>query len=363
MNYDSYDILMDIHKYQRINKSMEHKLKNSKKANYKNDKFRQFDIKKIKQFLLKQDEIEKYKKNKPSRYLEKYKNSLIGHIQDKTKERIQKYKDYTAKRSMVQLNPNYDYLKKRILSTIIKKEPTSIKLRKIKFDKTASNISNKSDITSISNNFSNNSSFLFNDSKNTSYINDISFINYLNGESTERSMINNFNNNMSAIDIDKVFQKKIEKIINNNEEGDEKENNKGESYLRLNKTGSVLLNIKENLLNAGSKLTPVHINDNKNTERKFLTQRKFNKNNSYILNKSYGEKMVRKNINEIGIPPVSREYNPNYDYIKENIPSINFSQKILSKNNINYKKNLLRKIMVKYNVNKEYELFQNLNKI
>ena len=362
INYDSYDIIMDIQKYQRINQSDDNKLKNNKIATYKNNKFRQFDIKKMKQFLLKQDEIEKHNKNKPNKYIEKYKNSLIGHIQDKTKERIQKYKEYTARRRMVELNPNYDYLKKRIVSAIIRKESTPVKLRKIKINKSFSNISNITDIASISNNFSNNSSIL-NNSKNTPNNKDLSFINYLNGGYTERPIINNHNNNLSAVDIDKIFQRKIEKIINSKEEENEKENNNEENNLKLNNTESTLINIKENPLNSSSKLTPVNINSNQNMERKVVTERKINKSNSVIFNRNYEEKMMRRNINETGITPSFGIYKPNYNYIKEYIPSISFAQQSLNKNNINYKKNELRKIMVKYCVNKEYELFKNLNKI
>ena len=50
--------------------------------------------------------------------------------------------------------------------------------------------------------------------------------------------INNFNNNQNAVDIDKIFQRKLEKIKNSKETEYEKEKNNEKSYIKLNNNGS-----------------------------------------------------------------------------------------------------------------------------
>ena len=53
-------------------------------------------------------------------------------------------------------------------------------------------------------------------------------------------------------------------------------------------------------------------------------------------------------------------YNPNYDFIKENMPKICFYYNI-RKYVFSHKKNLFRKEITKYNINREYEIMKTLN--
>ena len=80
-----------------------------------------------------------------------------------------------------------------------------------------------------------------------------------------------------------------------------------------------------------------------------------------IITVNFDKMMSRKDndlINNYSLKtPSFNRYSPNYDFVKNSPAKISFSYHNLSNNDINKKKNLLRKIMASYNVDTEFHIF------
>ena len=82
-----------------------------------------------------------------------------------------------------------------------------------------------------------------------------------------------------------------------------------------------------------------------------------NKNQNNNKNLSYKSIFIKPSMPSIGY------YNPKYDIINTNIPKISFlyHNNKNKKDDISYKKNLLRKVITKYNTDRDYEVIKVLN--
>ena len=131
--------------------------------------------------------------------------------------------------------------------------------------------------------------------------------------------------------------------------------NKNES-MNSNSNKNTLKNINKNIdiFNKTRTYEPFYENKSKSRNPKLLQLLSRNdKERKKIM--SHKTIFIKPTIPSIGY------YHPNYDFIKENIPKISFYNHNDEKDPFAYKKNLLRKIVSKYDVNEEYQVIKSLN--
>jgi hypothetical protein len=194
-----------------------------------------------------------------------------------------------------------------------------------------------------------------------------------------QTFINEYKNKSNNSSIKTYF-------YNDNKDKDKKDNTNKFGNINFNTISNTshrikLKSLKRNI-SAENKNESMNTNSNKNNIKHINKNVDiFNKTRTYepfYQNKSKGIKpkllhllsrndKVRKKImshKTIFIKPTIPSigyYHPNYDFIKENIPKISFYNHNDEKDPFACKKNLLRKVVSKYDVNEEYQVIKSLN--
>ena len=335
-----------------------------------------FNIQKIKNYLLKVDkdekekEIIKQKKLNNTVFKKLYRMTVLNIENNKKKHKYETP-------SLGTYNPNYDAIYKKPKATIIVDNKKDSIEKTIKTNKKYKIFKNKSGINVIKNLYINNI-----DNDNTKKFSTISSIKDMRDEKrkdTINSLLftykeklkgkfpkvyrnkdenQNFNTiNIFPLSTGRKKTNKIKSIIN--------KNNLNTQYERQYKTSSnSIKNLHDNLTRSNSS-TKNNIDIFNKTRTyyidSYLESRKkpniINKNNSKNKKKNFSHKVlfIKPEMPSIGY------YNPNYDFIKENVPKICFLYHNMKKDDFSYKKNLLRKEITKYNINREYEIVKTLN--
>ena len=152
--------------------------------------------------------------------------------------------------------------------------------------------------------------------------------------------INSFSTNKK-----KHLKSRIKKMLLKNE-FDIKNNNSISSI--NNKSNSSIKKIVDNNIDIFNK-TRTYDNNNENINNK--------KNNlkNKTENLSYKSIFIKPDMPSIGY------YNPKYDIINANIPKISFLYHNNKKDEILFKKNLLRRVITKYHIDTDYQVVKSLN--
>jgi len=306
-----------------------------------------FNSQKVKEYLLKEEE--KIKERNLIKQELLY-NKPIKRLYRMTVLNIEDYKSKHPNKSpsIGTYNPNYDSIYKKSKATTI----------------FAAKENNKNEL------FYNLSSKEINKNKTLSPI--------IKNQGFIREYKNKNNSSNSSI---KTFS------YNNNIIKDKKDNSNRFGNINFNTISNTSSRIKlgslKRKISNENKNDSLNSNSNKNSIKNIISNKIdiFNKTRTYepfYENKSRGRKpkllhllsrndKVRKKImshKTIFIKPTIPSigyYHPNYDFIKENIPKISFYNHNEEKDQFAYKKNLLRKIVSKYDVNEEYQVIKSLN--
>ena len=347
-----------------------------------------FNLQKVKNYLLNYDKKIKEQENIKK---EKFNNTAIKKLYKMTALNIEEFKNkhpYIPP-SIGSYSPNYESIYKKTKSTIIldnrKKTDENYFNNKSRIN------NNTKDLSLKTLNIDNKRKFMTISSRNTKKDllsedkdkkNDISSFNtkynvsknpFINDNKENSSNFNTISNVSisSNLKMNILRRKKIPKIknFNFNKDNDDKNNNSinsGEnSKNKTNKSNSSGKNILINTIDIFNKtrpkcLDPYFINNLQNKIKLKSLDKDKNRTNSWNdkkKNLSHNKMVIKPSQPSIGY------YNPNYDFIKESIPKISFLYHNIEKDKdrIEYKKHLLRKIISKYDVNKEYEIIKKLN--
>ena len=331
-----------------------------------------FNIHKIKNFLLKiaKDEKEKeiIKQNQLNNTIFKklYRMTVLNIENNKKKHKYETP-------SLGTYNPNYDAIYKKTKTTIIvdnKKDKDKDKI-----------IKNKSGINVFKNKCFNNSDNLntkinstissskdMRDERHKNAINDLLFT-YQEKFKDKLPMVyrnKNDNQNFNTINISPITTKRnnIKSFTNRNIF-----NKKFEG--RYQTTNSSIKNFNDNNLNKSNSSTKNNADIFNKTRTYYIdsytTSKKkidIKSNLSNRINKNDKKKKKNLSYKTLFIKPEMPSigyYNPNYDFIKESVPKICFLYHNNKQDDFSYKKNLLRKEITKYNINREYEIVKTLN--
>ena len=325
-----------------------------------------FSTKKIEDFLIREDQLEKEKEIIKK---EKFKNTIIKKLHKMTELNIEHYKmnHQFLPPSIGTYNPNYDSIYKKTKGAII------MESHKEKKENIIKNRSGNNIIKNLSLNNTNNkklystisSRHLYTEEKekekekdrdknrnifsyNTNYKNKYPpiFRNKNNYTNYNAKTINSFSSNRKN-----HFKSRIKKILLKND-------NKNNSISSINnKSNSSIKKIGENKIDIFNKTRTYTLENNieniKNKKDNLLK----NKNQNNNKNLSYKSIFIKPSMPSIGY------YNPKYDIINTNIPKISFlyHNNKNKKDDISYKKNLLRKVITKYNTDRDYEVIKVLN--
>ena len=332
-----------------------------------------FNIQKIKNFLLKEELNEKEKEVIKQ---QKLNNTIFKKLHRMTELNIEQHKikhQYNPP-SIGTYNPNYDSIYKKAKATIILENHEDKRNKRDKFVKNNSgvnvlkklslnNIDNTKKFSTISNikdyteeKGKNNSILHFNKKYKSKY--PIIFRNkneFKNFNTISISPISSRKNKIKTIFNKKIINIEYENKNKNNTSNDSIKNNND----NLNKSNSSLKNTGNNNIDIFNKTRTYYIdsyigNKNKKNIKSNLLSRNTNNNNSK-KNLSYKTIFIKPSMPSIGY------YNPKYEFIKETIPKISFLYHSNKKDDLSYKKNLLRKEITKYNINTEYQIITSLN--
>lgn len=336
-----------------------------------------FSIKKVKDYLLKKEQEERQKEIIKK---EKFNNTIAKKLHKMTELSIQ---EHNRKYSYLPpdigtYNPKYDSIYKKTKATIISG---------INKDSKENIIKNKSDLNiakTLSFNNLNNNSKLYStiEAKNRNC-----FVLTEKNEDNKNKRIFPYNNKFenkyplinknknfikfntlatkptSTFTMKNIFKSKIKKniLINNAFENDKNNNsisfNKDKSKISSNQyNSSKKLFEKSDIFCKTKAYNNSYFKNKKKTKMKTIKSRNDNLTNSK-KNLSLKTILLKPSIPSIGY------YNPKYDYIKSSLPKISFlyHNNNNQKDNFSFKKNLLRKIIIKYNINTDYEVITDLN--
>ena len=324
-----------------------------------------FDINKVKEYLLKEEQ-EKIQKEIDKQ--EKLNNTVAKKLHKMTELNIEqlKNKHQYLSPSIGTYNPNYDAIYKKPKATIFfeKRKDNSNNLNNLVRNKSGFNMMKNLSLTNINNS----KQFSTISSRNIDHpilterktnIKNYSIFSYNIKEKNENPLSKDQNKNYNTIsNIPFSFKKyKVKKNIfikefenKNNNSTNSIKNNSDSSY-------SFVKQNSNNNLDIFSKTRPKNIDSylgHKNAQRNNLASRnneKLNKDKNLTLKTLY----IKPELPCIGY------YNPKYDIIKANIPKISFLYHNIKKDDKNYKKYLLRKIMTNYNVEPDYQIIKSLN--
>ena len=319
-----------------------------------------FNIKKIEEYLLKEEQ-EKIQKEIDRQ--EKLKNTVAKKLHKMTELNIErnKMKHQYLSPSIGTYNPNYD--------AIYKKPKATIFFEKIKDNSNNLNnsIKNKSGVNIMKNlslkNINNNKQFSTISTRNPDYPilterkKNLSIFSYNTKEKFDNSF-NIKNKNFNTISNSPIFSKRLK--FKKNIFINEFENNK--SSISIKNTSDInnssIKKIWNNNIDIFSKTRPYNIDS-------YLDNKKIKKfNNLTSRNNEKLNKEKHLSLKTIFIKPTMPcigYYNPNYDSIKANIPKISFLEHNIKKDDKNYKKYLLRKIITNYYVEPDYQIIKSLN--
>ena len=329
-----------------------------------------FNIQKIKKFLLKEEVDEKEKEIIKQ---QKLNNTIFKKLHRMTQLNIEQHKikhQYNPP-SIGTYNPNYDSIYKKTKATIFMEDHEDKRNKKDKFVKNNSgvNVLQKLSLNNIDkakkfSNISNIKDYSEEKGKNISILN-----NSKNYKSKYPIIFRNKKEfkNFNTISISQISSRKnkIETISNKNilKAESERKNNTSNNSIKnnndnLNSSNSSLKNTGTNNIDIFNKTRTYYIdsylgNKNKKKIKSNLLSR--NNYNNSKKNLSYKTIFIKPSIPSIGY------YNPKYEFIKETIPKISFLYHSNKKDDLSYKKNLLRKKINKYNVNSEYQIITSLN--
>lgn len=318
-----------------------------------------FSIKKIHNFLLKEAQEEKQKEIIKK---EKLNNTTIKKLHQLTELNINhyKYKHPHLPPCIGTYTPNYNSIYKKTKASII----TDNRKDNIIKNKSGLNIMKTLSLNNLD------------DKKNNKKYSTLETIKIKKSKITERKEKDKNINIFSY----KSKNKNQYPLLNKNKSKNLFLNTISDSPTSSNKKYKIKSRIKNNLINEFDKEKNNSIsfnnsgtyynqsNSSKKNSNLGSTYKK--QNNKNLINRtnsnSNSKKIKSRNISlktifiKPSIPSIGY-YHPKYDYIKENIPKISFLSHNNKKDNITYKKNLLRKIITNYNIYKEYQLIQDLN--
>ena len=305
-----------------------------------------FNSQKVKEYLLREEEKIKERNLIKQELLN---NKPIKKLYRMTVLNIEDYKSKHPNKSpsIGTYNPNYDSIYKKSKATTIFAAKENNK-NGIFYNLSSKDIIKNKTLSPIN--------------KNQAFINE-----YKNKNSNNNSSIKNFS-------------------YNDNKSKDKKDTSNKFGSINFNTISNTSSRIKlgsiKRSISSENKNESMNSNSNKNSLKNINKNVDiFNKTRTYepfYENKSKGRKpkllhllsrndKVRKKImshKTIFIKPTIPSigyYHPNYDFIKENIPKISFYNHNDDKDPFAYKKNLLRKIVSKYDVNEEYQVIKSLN--
>ena len=340
-----------------------------------------FNIQKVKSYLLK---IERQKKEKEIIKQEKLNNTAIKKLHRMTELNIEHYKNMHPyiPPSIGTYSPNYDSIFKKTQATIILEDNKESKEKNIK-KKSRVNILKDFSLKILSNN---------------------NKFNTISTRNTKKVLLSEEKDNKANILSYKVKDKNIYPLISETKE-------KSSNFNTLS-NGSISSTMKKNILkrkkipkiknsfftikttnnnntNSSNRNSSENIKNNSNSSRKKMDNNNnidiFNKTRTYNIysifrksfkkNKKIKSLLSRNKNNSMNIRTILSHktmdvkpsvpsigyYHPKYDYVKESIPKISFLYHNKEKNGYEYKKNLLRKIISKYEVNSEYQIIKKLN--
>ena len=334
-----------------------------------------FSIKKVKDFLRNE---EKQERKKEIIKKEKFNNTIIKKIQKMTELNIQHYKNKHIYLSpdIGTYNPNYDSIYKKTKTAIITENNTDKKENNIKKNNRESNIIKSLSYYNINNNNSEHfltiqtksrkKNLILTDRKEKNENKKIFSYNYK--FKSKYPLINNNNdfikfntlttNHNSSSSLKKNIKKKNKRDIlnkNNNSISFNKDKNKVNFYHNTNSPKKLLEINNSDIFNKTKTYNDSYL--------KINNKIKNNRNNNIInANKkhlSHKTIFIKPTIPSIGY------YEPKYDFIKSSLPKISFlyhNNNNYNKNNFAYKKNLLRKTILKYNMFTDYQVITDLNK-
>ena len=340
-----------------------------------------FNIKKIQDYLIRAEQEEKQKEIIKR---EKLNNTTIKKLNQMTQLNIKQYKEkhpYLPP-SIGTYNPNYNSIYKKTKAAFISEKINEKKDNIIK-NKSGFNIFKTLSLNHLNN--SNDKKYATIETKN---INHLIFI-----EKKEKDK------NRSIFSYKTKYPNQYP-IISRNKNNTISLNSLSNSNISSKKVFKIIPKIKTNfLIKESENIQNSSINSFKNNSGFYTKQMNspkntfesnkidiFNKTKTYNIDTYFGNKSyVSKNKNlktssnnlskrkknlshktlyiKPSMPSIGY-YNPNYDFIKESIPKISFLYHNINEqnDNLSYKKNLLRKIIIKYNTVTEYQVIKDLNK-
>ena len=309
-----------------------------------------FNINKIKDYLEREEKLEKEKEIIKKL---KFQNTIRKKLQKMTELNIENHKknhQYLSP-SIGTYNPNYNSIYKKTKGVIIKDDAKENLIK----NKSGNNIFKNLSLTRTNNKklYSTISSrHLYTEEKrdkkrkrnvlsyNTKYPlifrNKNDLINY------NTTIINSFSTNKK-----KHLKSRIKKILLQNEI-DNKKNNSISSI--NNKSNSSIKKIGDNNIDIFNKTRTYTIDHNNEN-----VKNKNNNLNNKTQNLSYKSIFIKPSMPSIGY------YNPKYDIINANTPKISFLYHNNNKDEISFKKNLLRRVITKYHIDTDYEVIKTLN--